>query len=118
MCLFCEIVKGEVASKKVYEDKVSFAFFDINPQAPSHIIIIPRKHLEVLSLKEEDKEVLGHLFLVAKKIAQDLGLDKEGPKAPLGGFRIILNCGESAGQTVSHLHLHLLGGRRFSWPPG
>jgi len=111
MCLFCKIVKGEVGAKKVYEDEVSFAFYDINPQAPTHIIIIPKKHIEVLSLKEEDKEILGHLFLTAKNIAKDLGMDKEG-------FRIVLNCGESAGQTVSHIHLHLLGGRRFSWPPG
>lgn len=110
-CLFCKIIDKQIPAGVVYEDERVLAFKDINPQAPVHILLITKKHIEtVLELKAEDKELVGHLYLVANKLAQDMGLDK--------GFRIVTNCKEDAGQAVFHLHLHLLGGRRMEWPPG
>jgi len=111
-CLFCRVIKGEIPSTKVYEDKEVLAFNDINPQAPVHILIIPKKHIDKLSLlKNEDKGLAGHLLLTAKKIAEDKGIDRDG-------YRIIGNCEKGAGQMVFHIHLHLMGGRKFGWPPG
>lgn len=111
-CLFCHLVKGKVESKTVYEDNEILAFKDINPQAPVHILIIPKKHIAGLPrLGEEDKALVGKMHLVARKIAEDLSLFQ-------GGFRLVINSGPDAGETVKHLHLHLLGGRKFNWPPG
>ena len=111
-CIFCKIVNGEIPSNKVYEDKTVLAFHDLDPKAPTHILIIPKEHIEsAAKIDEQNSKVIAHIYEVAAKIAKDLGLDKEG-------FRIVTNCGESAGQTVFHIHFHLLGGRDFAWPPG
>ena len=110
-CLFCRIIKGEVPGKKVYEDERVFAFEDINPQAPTHILVVPKKH--IAGLKEaapEDAEVIGHCHLVAARLARERGIED--------GYRAVFNVGPRAGQSVFHLHLHLLGGRAFRWPPG
>ena len=110
-CLFCKIINGEIPSNKVYEDDRVFAFRDIAPQAPTHILIIPKQHIK--SAAENDKsnsDVVAHIFEVAAKIAKQEGLDD--------GFRIVNNCGDIAGQTVKHLHFHLMGGREFGWPAG
>jgi len=111
-CLFCKIAKGEIPAKEVYQDDEIFAFEDINPQAPVHILIIPKQHIEkITDLEPEHAELIGKLSLVAKKIAQDKGIDKNG-------FRLVFNCEKDAGQVVFHIHMHLLGGRKFTWPPG
>ncbi|HMK31785.1 MAG TPA: histidine triad nucleotide-binding protein [Terriglobales bacterium] len=110
-CLFCRILAGEVPSRKVYADERVYAFEDINPQAPTHVLIIPRKH--IVGLKEAadgDAELIGHTHLVAAKIARERGIER--------GYRTVLNVGPDSGQSVFHLHLHLLGGRRLAWPPG
>ena len=110
-CLFCRILSGEIPSKKVYEDDRAYAFEDINPQAPTHILIIPKKH--VVGLKEagpDDAELLGYCQLVAARIARERKIED--------GYRTVFNVGPRAGQSVFHLHLHLLGGRNLSWPPG
>ncbi|NLS44481.1 MAG: histidine triad nucleotide-binding protein [Firmicutes bacterium] len=110
-CLFCRISKKELPSEIIYEDNDVLAFNDINPQAPIHVLIIPKRHISFLSdLTPGDKEIMGHAMLVASKLACDLGINE--------GYRVVVNCGEGAGQTVSHIHLHLLGGRFFKWPPG
>jgi histidine triad (HIT) family protein len=111
-CLFCKIIAGEVPSNKVYEDSDVFAFEDINPGAPTHILVIPKKHLrDITAAGEQDSELLGKLLLTGNNIAAEQGLTE-------GGFRYVINTGQDGGQTVLHLHLHLLGGRRLSWPPG
>ena len=111
-CLFCKIVKGEVPSKKVHEDERILAFEDIQPQAPTHTLIIPKKHIATLNeIEEADRDLLGDIVLVARKIAREKGLSEEG-------YRLVVNCLESAGQAVFHIHFHLLGGRTFHWPPG
>ncbi len=103
-CVFCEIIKGNIPSTKVYEDEYVVAFNDLNPQTPVHVLIVPKKHIaSAFDLEQEDAELVGRVFLAAKEIAKNLGLDN--------GFRIINNCGEDAGQTVKHLHFHLLGGK-------
>ncbi len=110
-CLFCKIGAKQIPSKIVYEDAELFAFEDINPQAPTHILICPRKHFESLTdAGAEDQVVLGKLQLVAAQLARERNL--------LEGYRTVLNSGRGAGQSVFHLHLHLLGGRQFRWPPG
>ena len=110
-CLFCKIIKKEIPSKAEYEDDEILAFEDINPQAPTHILIIPKKHFEqVADISETDAELIGKLVLIARKLAAKKKLEK--------GYRIVINNGPLAGQAVFHLHLHLLGGRRFTWPPG
>lgn len=110
-CLFCNIVKGQIPSEKVYEDNDVYAFKDVNPEAPVHILIIPKRHIKsVDELKETDKELVGHIFLVAKKLAKENKLEN--------GYRLVSNIGEEGGQSVKHLHFHLLGGRSFNWPPG
>lgn len=110
-CLFCKIINGEIPSNKVYEDDLVFAFRDIEPQAPTHILIIPKQHIKsAAEIDESNSAVVAHIFEVAAKIAKQEGLDD--------GFRIVNNCGDSAGQTVKHLHFHLMGGREFGWPAG
>ena len=111
-CLFCKITAGEIPVKIVFEDDKVVAFEDIKPQAPTHILIIPRKHIPtILDLTDEDQELMGYLYIVANKIAVERSLTEDG-------FRLVVNCKRAAGQEVFHLHLHLLGGRNFRWPPG
>ena len=111
-CLFCKIVRGDVNAEIVHEDPLALAFRDINPQAPVHVLVIPRKHVAALDdLLPEDEPMVGHLVTVAASIAERLGV-----KA--GGYRTVFNCGAQAGQSVAHVHLHLLGGRSLAWPPG
>ena len=110
-CLFCKIIGGEIPSNKVYEDDTVFAFRDIDPQAPVHILIVPKEHIaSAKDINESNSAVVAHIFEVAAKIAKAEGLDD--------GFRIVNNCGDSAGQTVKHLHFHLMGGREVTWPAG
>lgn len=109
--IFQKIIDREVDADIVHEDDRCVAFRDINPQAPTHILIVPRTPIPSLDdLTEEDEELVGHLFVVARELAQEEGLDN--------GYRTVINCGEDGGQSVYHLHLHLLGGRRLDWPPG
>ena len=110
-CVFCKIVQGELDSKIVHEDDRAVAFRDLNPQAPTHILIIPKKHIPSLAeASEEECNLLGHLLLVARQIARSQQLES--------GYRVVINNGVEAGQSVFHIHLHLLGGRAFNWPPG
>jgi histidine triad (HIT) family protein len=105
-------VQGEIPCSKVYEDDSILSFNDINPGAPVHVLIIPKKHISNLNeLSLEDSSIISHIFYKAKDIAKDLGIDE-------GGYRIVANCGKDGGQTVSHVHFHLLGGRSLTWPPG
>lgn len=111
-CLFCGIINGKIPSDLIYEDKEMIAFKDINPQAPTHILIVPRRHIQSLSeMTEADKGLTGNLLFAARKIAQDQGISNEG-------YRVVVNNGQNGGQTVFHLHLHLMGGRPMAWPPG
>jgi histidine triad (HIT) family protein len=110
-CLFCKIVEGEIPAKKVYEDEHTFAFEDIDPKAPTHVLIVPKKHFA--GLKEatgSDAEIIGRCHLTAAKIAKDRNIEE--------GYRTVLNVGPKSGQSVFHLHVHLLGGRDLLWPPG
>ena len=110
-CLFCKIAAGEKKKKKVYEDEQVYAFYDIEPQAPVHVLLIPKTHIaSAAEITAENSAVVAHIFEVAAQIAKELGLDD--------GFRIVSNCDDSAGQTVKHLHFHLMGGRTFTWPAG
>ena len=110
--LFLKIIDGEIPADVVYEDDEVFAFRDINPQAPLHVLVIPKKHIRTLNdVSEEDEKLLGRLLNVARKIAEDEGVSDEG-------YRVVMNCNKGAGQTVFHIHLHLLGGRTLTWPPG
>ncbi len=110
-CLFCRIIRGEVPAKKVYEDENVFAFEDINPQAPTHVLIIPKKHFAGLKeAQPEDAELIGRCHLAAAEIARQRKIEN--------GYRTVLNVGPGAGQSVFHLHVHLLGGRGLHWPPG
>ncbi len=105
MCVFCKIVKGELPAKVVYEDDKVMAFHDINPQAPIHILVIPKKHIPTLNdISEKDKELIGHIFTVIKEIAKEAGIDQSG-------YRVLVNCNRDGGQEVFHLHFHLLGGK-------
>ncbi|MGC1782330.1 MAG: histidine triad nucleotide-binding protein [Acidobacteriaceae bacterium] len=110
-CLFCKIASGEIPVKKVYEDESCIAFTDIHPQAPVHFLVIPRRHIASLAhATAEDKDLLGHLLARATEIAAAQKLAK--------GYRVVMNTGPDGGQTVDHLHLHVLGGRAMHWPPG
>ena len=110
-CIFCKIAKKEIPSKLVYEDDSVCAFYDLDPQAPVHVLIIPKEHIaSTWDLTEEHSALVGHIFLVAAKLAAQLGLKN--------GFRVVNNCGLDGAQTVQHLHFHLLGGRQMQWPPG
>jgi len=109
-CLFCKIVKGEIPSNKAYEDEVCYAFHDIDPQAPVHFLVIPKPHLaSVAEVNDDNAAIVGHIFAVISKLARDLGLES---------YRVVSNIGEQAGQSVPHLHFHVLGGRDMTWPPG
>ncbi len=111
-CLFCKIIAGEISSSKVYEDEVCIAFKDISPQAPTHVLIVPREHFDSLDKAEEKhKETLGHLFLTAAQFAREKDFAEDG-------YRTVINTNADGGQTVFHLHVHLLGGRPFIFPPG
>lgn len=110
-CLFCSIISGKIPSKPVYQDDLVYAFSDIHPQAPVHVLIVPREHIRALDDTDAGKRaLLGHLLGSAAEIARQNDLDK--------GYRVVVNNGENGGQTVDHLHLHLLGGRAMHWPPG
>ncbi len=111
-CLFCKILAGNIPADIVYESDNAIAFRDINPQAPTHVLVIPRKHISTLNdVDGEDHALIGELYLVAKAIAAAEGIDESG-------YRTVINCNEGAGQSVFHIHLHLLGGRLLGWPPG
>lgn len=111
-CLFCKFVDGTMKTGIVWEDDDVIAFEDINPQAPTHVLVIPRKHIpSIEEIRPEDAEVVGKLFLAAKEIARERGHHEKG-------YRVVMNMGADAGQAVYHIHLHLLGGRALSWPPG
>lgn len=110
-CIFCKIVAGTIPSKKVKEDDQVFAFFDIDPKAPTHVLVIPKKHVTSLAhAGPEDQELMGRLLLTAAEIAREQGLGK--------GYRVVISTGPEGGQTVDHLHLHVMGGRQMHWPPG
>lgn len=110
-CLFCRIIRGEVPAKKVYEDAETFAFEDINPQGPTHVLVIPKKHIRGLKeAQAEDAQAIGRCHLVAAEIARQRSIED--------GYRTVLNVGPRAGQSVFHLHVHLIGGRNLHWPPG
>jgi len=111
-CVFCKIIAGKLEGEFVYQDDEIVAFRDINPQAPVHILIVPRKHISSLNdVKPEDVPLIGKLAIVAQKIAKEFGVAETG-------YRLIWNTGENAGQWIYHVHIHLLGGRRMTWPPG
>ena len=109
-CLFCKIAGGEIPSNKVYEDELCYAFYDIAPQAPTHFLVIPKAHISSVSaVTAENSAVVAHIFEVIAKLTKDLGLES---------YRVVSNIGEQAGQTVFHLHFHVLAGRDMTWPPG
>ena len=110
-CIFCKIAAGEIPAKKAYEDESVVAFYDLEPQAPIHILIIPKAHIaSCAEITEENSAVVAHIFEIAAKLGKELGLDN--------GYRIVNNCGADGGQTVHHLHFHFMGGRQFGWPAG
>ena len=109
-CLFCKIIAGEIPSSKVYEDDLCYAFHDIDPQAPTHFLVIPKEHIGSCGeITAENSAVVAHMFQVISKVAKEQGIES---------FRVVSNCGEQAGQTVPHLHFHVLAGRDMTWPPG
>ena len=111
-CLFCKIASGDIPSKKAYEDEQVIVFHDISPAAPVHVLIVPKRHLASINdVTEADGGLIAHVFKVAVQVASELGLSENG-------YRIVNNCGKDGGQTVAHLHFHLLGGRYLDWPPG
>lgn len=111
-CIFCRIAAGSIPARAAYEDDAVFAFHDIDPRAPVHVLLVPRKHIaSVNDLTEEDEAVVGRMYIVAKQLAHELGVAGSG-------YRLVMNCGDDAGQSVDHIHLHLLGGRPLKWPPG
>ena len=110
-CLFCRIIEGTVPAKSVYEDEQCFAFRDIDPQAPVHVLVIPRKHIASLAeAQKSDEDLMGHLLWAAAEVARLQGL--------ANGYRVVISTGKDGGQTVDHLHVHVLGGRAMHWPPG
>ena len=111
-CLFCKLLAGDIPADIIYESDTAIAFRDINPQAPTHVLIIPRQHIATINdISDDDQALVGSLYTAAREIAAAEGIDGDG-------YRAVMNCNEGAGQTVFHIHLHLLGGRGFSWPPG
>ncbi len=111
-CLFCKIIAGQIPAKKVHDDEHCIGFLDINPQAPTHALFIPKRHLSTVNdATAADRELLGHLTVAAAAYAKQLGFSESG-------YRLVMNCNGDAGQTVFHVHLHLLAGRRLGWPPG
>ncbi len=111
-CLFCKIIRKEIPAKIVYDDDKVIAFEDINPQAPHHLLILPKEHIPTVNdLMAKHNELMGHMIQVAKKLAKDYGIDEKG-------YRLVFNCNKDAGQAVHHIHMHFLGGRKMGWPPG
>lgn len=111
-CLFCKIIAKTIPATIIHEDEQVVAFRDISPKAPTHILVIPKKHITTINdIEIEDKQLLGHMIYTAKKLAMDEGLAEDG-------YRLVMNCNEDGGQSVFHIHMHLLGGRPMSWPPG
>jgi histidine triad (HIT) family protein len=111
-CLFCRIVAGELSADIIYESETALAFRDINPQAPNHVLVIPRKHISTINdIALEDETLVGSLYTAAREIAAKEGFAEQG-------YRTVMNCNEGAGQSVFHIHLHVLGGRTLTWPPG
>lgn len=111
-CIFCRIIKGEVPAQKVYEDDGILAFSDIDPQAPVHILVVPKRHIaRMADITAEDAGLVGRLFLVGNRLARERGIEAKG-------YRLVINNGPDGGQAVDHIHLHLLGGRKMKWPPG
>lgn len=109
--IFSKIIRREIPADILYEDELSLAFSDINPQAPVHLLIIPKKPIATINdIQEDDRELVGHLYLVAAKLAAEMGFADDG-------YRVVMNCGENSGQTVFHIHLHLLAGKPLGWPP-
>src|SRR5690554_3163426 len=110
-CLFCKITAGEIPANKIFEDDQVIAFHDIAPQAPVHFLVIPKKHITTASdITEKDRQLVGHMFYTGQKLANELGCEQ--------GYRLVMNCNELGGQSVYHIHLHVLGQRQMSWPPG
>ena len=111
-CLFCKILNGEIPADIVYESDTAIAFRDINAKAPTHVLVIPRKHISTMNdIEVDDETVIGSLYTAAREIAAQDGIAEDG-------YRTVMNCNESAGQTVCHIHLHVMGGRQMAWPPG
>ncbi len=111
-CVFCKIAAGEIPAERVFEDDLVFAFRDLNPQAPTHVLVIPKRHIATINdLTDDDEALVGRMFAAARDIAAAEGLTESG-------YRTVMNCGEGGGQSVFHIHLHLLGGRPMHWPPG
>jgi histidine triad (HIT) family protein len=110
-CIFCKILEGQIPSTAIYQDDLVYAFADIHPQAPVHFLLVPREHIGSIDEADESKRaLLGHLLLTAAQLARKQGLSQ--------GYRVVVNTGDNGGQTVNHLHLHILGGRAMTWPPG
>lgn len=110
-CLFCKIIEGAIPARKLYEDELVLAFHDIGPQAPVHFLVIPKRHISTLNdLGEDDRGLAGHMLFTAQRLAAGQGCGK--------GFRVVMNCNELGGQTVQHIHMHVLGQRQMHWPPG
>ena len=111
-CIFCKIINGEIPSKKIYEDDKVLAFYDISPEAPVHFLVIPKEHIESVNhINEVNSDIISHIFLVINKLAKELKIDETG-------YRIVNNCGVDGGQTVKHIHFHVLGARELKLPPG
>lgn len=111
-CIFCKIINGEIPSKKIYEDEKVIAFYDISPEAPVHFLVIPKEHIQsVNELNEENSNIISHILLVINKLVKELNIAESG-------YRIVNNCGKDGGQTVDHIHFHVLGQRELKWPPG
>lgn len=111
-CIFCKIINGEIPSNKIYEDDKVLAFHDVNPEAPVHFLVIPKEHIQnVNELNEKNADIISHIFLVINKIVRDLNISETG-------YRVVNNCGKDGGQTVDHMHFHVLGQRDLKWPPG
>lgn len=110
-CLFCKIIAGEIPSNKLYEDDTALAFYDIDPQAPVHFLVVPKRHIaSPAAITEDDAALIGHIYAVIAKLANELTLDN--------GYRVVANCGADGGQSVGHLHFHVLAKRSLAWPPG
>jgi histidine triad (HIT) family protein len=111
-CIFCKIIAGEIPSKKIYEDEKVYAFYDISPAAPTHFLVIPKEHIESANaLNDNNIDIVSHIFKVINKLVVELNISDKG-------YRVVNNCGNDGGQTVNHIHFHVLGGRSLQWPPG
>jgi histidine triad (HIT) family protein len=111
-CIFCKIINGDIPSKKLYEDDKVLAFYDISPEAPVHFLVIPKEHIQsVNELNEKNADIISHIFLVINKLVRELNISETG-------YRVVNNCGKDGGQTVDHIHFHVLGQRDLKWPPG